>query len=139
MKNSLVSLALCLLSFSAFSADMIMPIRGVTDGDTIKSTLKLPCPLCNVSVRILGIDTPESNYLANCPAEKVKGLAAKAFVTKLAENQSTMMARSIKWDKYGGRINAYVEINGVNVGDELIRQGLAKPYTGSGPKPDWCA
>lgn len=139
MKNSLVSLVLCLLSFSAFSTNMIMPIRGVADGDTINSTLELPCPLCNVSVRILGIDTPESNYLAKCPAEQAKGIAAKEFVTKLAENQPTMMARSIKWDKYGGRIDAYVEINGINVGNEMIRLGHAKPYTGSGPKPDWCA
>lgn len=118
---------------------MLLPIRGIADGDTIKTTLKLPCPLCYASVRILGIDTPESNYLAKCPAEKEKGLAAKAFVTKMAEGQTMFMARSVRWDKYGGRIDAYVEIDGVNVGDALIAAGLAKPYDGTGPKPDWCS
>ena len=132
------ALLLSLLSLSSFAADMTLPIRGVTDGDTLRSTLKLPCPLCNVSVRILDIDTPESNYLAKCPKEKELGLQAKAFVTSLAENQTTMMARNVRWDKYGGRILAYVEIDGKDVGQQLIDRGLAKLYTGSGPKPDWC-
>ena len=137
MKQIFLSLLLT-LSASAYSADMIMPIRGVADGDTIKSTLKLPCPLCNVSVRILGIDTPESTYLAKCAKEKALGLEAKAFLINLTTGQETMMARSIKWDKYGGRINAYVEIAGKDVGQQMIDKGLAKPYTGEGPKPDWC-
>jgi micrococcal nuclease len=137
MKQIFLSLLL-VASASAYSADMIMPIRGVTDGDTIKSTVKLPCPLCNVSVRILGIDTPESTYLAKCPAEKAKGLEAKAFLINITTGQTEMMARNIKWDKYGGRIDANVEINGVDIGKAMIAKGFAKPYTGEGPKPDWC-
>jgi len=132
------ALALSLFTLTSFAADMVLPIRGVTDGDTLRSTLKLPCPLCNVSVRILGIDTPESNYLAKCPKEKELGLQAKAFVISLTENQSSMMARNVRWDKYGGRILAYVEIDGKDVGQQLINRGLAMPYTGTGPKPDWC-
>jgi micrococcal nuclease len=138
MNKTLISILLSLVAFSASAADMIMPIRGVADGDTIKSTLKLPCPLCNVSVRILDIDTPESTYLARCAREKALGLEAKAFLTRLIEGKETMMARSIKWDKYGGRINAHVEIDGVNVGDLMISKGFARRYTGTGPKPDWC-
>lgn len=137
MKQIFLSILLT-LSASAYSADMIMPIRGVADGDTIRSTLKLPCPLCNVSVRILGIDTPESNYLAKCPLEKERGLEAKAFLINLTVGQETMMARNIKWDKYGGRIDAHVEIAGKDVGQLMIDRGLAKPYNGTGPKPDWC-
>lgn len=115
-----------------------MPIHGVADGDTIKSTLKLPCPLCNVSVRILDIDTPESTYLAKCAKEKALGIEAKVFLTKQIEGKETMMARSIKWDKYGGRINAHIEIDGVNIGDLMISRGYAQRYTGTGSKPDWC-
>lgn len=138
MIKTFAILFLSLTAMSATAADMIMPIRGVADGDTIKSTLKLPCPLCNVSVRILDIDTPESTYLAKCAKEKALGLEAKAFLTKLVEGKETMMARSVKWDKYGGRIDAYVEIDGVKVGETMILQGFAKRYTGTGPKPDWC-
>ena len=136
--KKLLPLLFCMFASVAVAADMIMPIRGVADGDTIRSTLKLPCPLCNVSVRILGIDTPESTYLAKCPAEKAKGLEAKAFLINLTIGQESMMARSIKWDKYGGRINAYIEIAGKDVGQQMIDRGLAKPYNGLGAKPDWC-
>lgn len=127
------------MSSFAHAADYVMPIISVIDGDTIKSNVKLPCPLCKVSVRILGIDTPESNYLAKCAAEKEKGLEAKEFTKSLAEGQSTMIISGYKWDKYGGRIDAHVTINGVDVGQALIDKGLAKPYTGIGPKPDWCS
>jgi len=137
MKQILFSVLLT-LSASAFATDMVLPIRGVADGDTIRTTLKLPCPLCSASVRIRGIDTPESTYLAKCPAEKAKGLEAKAFLINLTAGQESMMVRNLKWDKYGGRIDGFVEINGKDVGQQLIDRGLAKPYTGTGTKPDWC-
>ena len=137
MKKILFGLFLC-ISSSAFSADMIMPVRGVYDGDTIRSTVKLPCPLCNVSLRIRGIDTPESTHLAKCEKERVLGVKAKEYMTKLLENQQTIMARDIRWDKYGGRIDANLELNGKDLGKEMIALGFAKPYTGQGAKPDWC-
>jgi endonuclease YncB( thermonuclease family) len=138
MKKLCAILILSLFSVTSFAADMVLPIKKIVDGDTISTTLSLPCPLCNVSIRILGIDTPESTYLAKCPKEKAKGLEAKAFLTRLVIGQPTMKARGVTWDKYGGRIDAIIEINGINVGDEMIKQGFAKPYTGNGPKPNWC-
>lgn len=138
MKHTFTAIVLSLAALSAHAADMVLPIRGVADGDTIKTVVKLPCPLCNVSIRILGIDTPESNHLAKCPKEKDLGMKAKMFVVDLTKGQETMIARNVKWDKYGGRIDAYVEINGVDVGKALIEVGLARPYTGEGPKSDWC-
>lgn len=137
MKQYILS-ALLVLSTSVYAADMILPIRSITDGDTIRSTVKLPCPLCNVSIRIIGIDTPESTWRAKCQKEKELGLQAKAFVISLTQNQTSMIARNVRWDKYGGRILAHVEIDGKDVGQQLIARGLAKPYTGIGPKSDWC-
>lgn len=126
------------MPFSSFAADMILPIRNVVDGDTISSYVKLPCPLCAVYIRILGIDTPESNYLAKCPKEKTLGIAAKNHVKDIAFGQTEMIAKNVKWDKYGGRINAVVIINGIDVGQSLIDNGLAKPYSGTGSRPSWC-
>ena len=132
------TLLLSLFSTGFCLADITMPIRGVVDGDTIKTSVNLPCPLCNVSIRLLGVDTPESTYLAKCPAEKEKALAAKNFVKTLIGTNTTMVIRNFKWDKYGGRIDAYVSINGVDISQSLIDNGLARPYTGQGPKSDWC-
>jgi endonuclease YncB( thermonuclease family) len=141
MKKFLV-MAAALVSLSVFAApentSMTLPIRGVADGDTIRSSVKLPCPLCAVSVRIRGIDTPESSHLAKCPAEKEKSAAAKAFLITLVGTNTTMVAKNVKWDKYGGRIDAIVEINGVDIGKEMIAKGFAKPYSGTGDKPNWC-
>lgn len=138
MKLFLATLALAILPFSVGATDLEMPIKKVIDGDTISSELNLPCPLCLASVRILGIDTPESNFLAKCPKEKALGLEAKAVVKKLVGDNKKMTVRNVKWDKYGGRINGYVEVNGVDIGKTLIERGLARPYTGIGPKSNWC-
>jgi endonuclease YncB( thermonuclease family) len=77
--------------------------------------------------------------LAKCEKERVLGLEAKAFLTDWAMKYETMMARNIAWDKYGGRIVADVEIAGTSVAREMINRGYAKPYYGTGPKPDWCS
>lgn len=133
-------LAIILLASSVASAhELLLPIRGVTDGDTIKTVVTLPCPLCEVSVRIIGIDTPEStNRFAQCEKEKMLGIQATEFVKRLVATHTLMIVTDTDWDKYGGRILGTVYVNGVNIGQELINAGLAKPYFGSGPKPDWC-
>ena len=138
MKKFILTTLLLVTLSTSYALDMVLPIRGIADGDTIKTTLELPCPLCNVSVRILGIDTPESNHLAKCPAEQAKGIAAKKFLNDFISTAETMIVRNIKWDKYGGRIDGIVEIKGVNVGAMMISNGYARAYTGLGPKSDWC-
>jgi len=138
MKKLLVAAFLSIVSMASFATDMTLPIRDIVDGDTIRTAVKLPCPLCTVSVRIRGIDTPESTYLAKCPAEKAKALQAKAYMITLVGKHTTMVAKDVKWDKYGGRIDAVVEVNGVDVGKDMIEKGFAKPYSGVGKKPDWC-
>jgi endonuclease YncB( thermonuclease family) len=119
---------------------MLMPIVGGVDGDTIKSRLDvLPCPLCKVSIRIRGIDTPEKGFRAKCPKEAALAVQASQMTKDLIGSTKLMTVNKPDWDKYGGRIDGEVVINGHNVGNELIAAGLARPYTGKGPKPDWCA
>jgi len=129
---------LLLVPIIAFAHDLSFPIVSVIDGDTIKTVLPMPCPLCNVSIRIRDIDTPESTWRGKCDKEKALGLKATEFVKNLAKNQTIMTIRDADWDKYGGRIDAHVFINDVDVGKALLKAGLAKPYDGTGSKPDWC-
>lgn len=137
MKKYFIAL-LITLSGAAMANNMNFPFVSVTDGDTIRSSIQIACPLCNVYIRIRGIDTPESNYLAKCPLEKERGIAAKKYLQSLFVGKKEFMARNIEWDKYGGRILGDVEIDGLNVAQEMIKKGHAKPYTGRGRKPDWC-
>ena len=137
MKKTLFAI---LLAFTgvAFANDMRMPYAAVIDGDTIRSSVQLPCPLCNVYIRIKGIDTPESNHLAQCEKERVTGMAAKKYLQSVFIGKTEFMARNMSWDKYGGRILADVELDGRDIAKDLIERGYAKPYSGRGRKPNWC-
>ncbi len=128
------------LSFLAFNvyADMNMPVKGVYDGDTINTFIpSLADPLNKVSIRILGIDTAElHNY--KCPEEKALAQKARARVLELMPVGSTITVSKFKWDKYGGRIDGIVtNKDGINVGQTLINENLAKAYDG-GAKSSWC-
>lgn len=117
---------------------LTLPILNVIDGDTIESSLNLPIPLNKVYIRVNGIDTPESTHLAKCHKEQMAGGKAKEYMRRLLKSSVTMVITDYKWDKYGGRIDANVFIDNINVGEAMIKAGLALPYNGRGDKPDWC-
>lgn len=106
------------------------------DGDTcyvIAPTL--PEPLQKMSVRILGIDTPEIR--AECDEEKKLALKARELANKLFKDATKIEFANLKWDKYGGRVLVDVYLDGRSYKDEIINSGLAKPYDG-GTKDSWC-
>ncbi len=146
-----ITILLMLISFNTVANDFYMPIKSVYDGDTIKTyfnELKLPAPLNQVSVRIYGIDTPESpakSYAttgklgrAKCVKEAELALKAKARVIEIIGDERSMTLSNFKWGKYGGRIVATVHIKCVNIAETLIKEGLAVEYFGKGKKKDWC-
>lgn len=116
----------------------MLKVDDIYDGDTFSIHLPLPAPLNKAYIRIKGIDTPEKGARAKCPLENQKSIAALNLAKQLIPINSTVTILDYDWDKYGGRINARVISNGVDVGKELINQGLAVPYSGQGAKKDWC-
>jgi endonuclease YncB( thermonuclease family) len=142
MKHVVAAIA-ALLCTPAFAAPPETVAR-VIDGDTFVLAAKWsPYPL-SWQVRILDIDTPEKGHLAKCPAEAEASKKASAFTTDLiARSGSKVRLSDVSHDKYGGRLDAHVTITIANkradLGNLLIVAGLARPYTGQGPKPDWCA
>jgi len=106
------------------------------DGDTCYVVAKtLPDTLRNMSIRILGIDTPEIR--GDCSEEKSLALQGRAFANDMFRNADTIEFRNLKWDKYGGRILADVYIDGMSYKHEIIEAGLAREYDG-GKKLGWC-
>ena len=106
------------------------------DGDTCYVVAKtLPENLRNMSIRILGIDTPEIR--ADCTEEKDLALQGRAFANDMFRNADNIEFRNLKWDKYGGRILADVYIDGMSYKQEIIEAGLAREYYG-GKKIGWC-
>ena len=109
-------------------------VLSVTDGDTFRARIPV---WDNVEVitaiRIRGIDTPEIK--GKCPAEKATALAAKVRLTELLNGSVQLL--HVDSDKYAGRVDADVTVNGQSVAAVLIAEGLARPYTG-GARQGWC-
>ena len=115
------------------------PINRVIDGDTVEIAVGfLPAPLPpKLSIRVLGVDTPEKAPRAKCEAEADKAKLASAF-TKEAVALATEIDVQIKtWDKYGGRVLGDVYLDGHSLAEMLIEAGLARPYKGEA-KSSWC-
>ena len=106
------------------------------DGDTCYVIAKdLPEPLQKMSVRILGIDTPEIR--GDCDAEKELARKGKLYANHLFRNAKEIEFKDLKWDKYGGRILSNVYLDGELYSEKLIALGFARAYDG-GTKDGWC-
>jgi len=110
----------------------------VIDGDTIEVEAPFLPKELKLSVRVLGIDTPEKGGRAKCKAEADLAIKASKFTEsffKVLGNKATFS--DIKWDKFGGRVLANVAIQDNNLAEELINRGYARAYNGE-KKKSWC-
>lgn len=106
------------------------------DGDTCYVTMPaLPKSLSKMTVRILGIDTPELR--GECSKEKELAMKARIFANKTFREARVIEFKDLKWDKYGGRILSNVYLDGYLYADMIINEQLARPYDG-GKKEGWC-
>jgi endonuclease YncB( thermonuclease family) len=100
----------------------------VIDGDTIEAPF-------GVKYRLLGFDTPEI-FHSKCDAELELGMVAKERLEELLASGEVRVIESGRTDKYR-RTLAHVEVDGRDVGEILIGEGLARPYKGERRK-SWC-
>ena len=108
MKASVLFLCLTLCSACHIHRGTI-PILYVIDGDTVAidpSFLPLPLNTSPPSIRLRGIDCPESAHRAKCATEYNLAATATAFTKhQLEEHSSADTGIEIcSWDKFGGRI-----------------------------------
>jgi micrococcal nuclease len=112
-------------------------VTNVIDGDTLEVRVMVWLGQEVVThVRIAGIDTPEKR--GKCQREKDMAEQARAMAEQLlADEQVTLY--DIQHDKYGGRVRARVVTrSGDDLGQMLIKAGLARPYKGDARQP-WCS
>ena len=111
-------------------------VTEVVDGDTLRGKITgLPAPLNRISIRVMGIDTPEKR--GKCAGEKALAKEATAFLKEKFQQTQSIELRWVEWDKYGGRILADVYFDGMSVSEMMIKNKLATPYSG-GKKLNWC-
>jgi micrococcal nuclease len=100
----------------------------VVDGDTIWSD--------GVKIRVADIDTPEVGD-PKCPAEAALGAKATNRLLQLV-NAGPFEMRSFQGrdeDRYGRKLRVLIR-NGQSLGDILVREGLARTWTGR--REPWC-
>jgi len=114
-------------------------ITRVIDGDTVEIAVDfLPAPLPpKLSIRVMGIDTPEKAPRAQCDAEAALARKASAFTKDAVANAKEIDVQILRWDKYGGRALADVFLDHQSLAQSLISAGLARPYKGDA-KQSWC-
>jgi micrococcal nuclease len=106
-------------------------LRRVVDGDTVDAEIDMGFNIfIKERIRLMGIDTPEKR--TRNLFEKSWGLAASARLIELLEENDNNFVIETKIDKKGkfGRVLGDIIINGVNINQQLVTEGLAIPYTG---------
>ena len=100
----------------------------VIDGDTID--------VDGERYRLTGFDTPET-YRAECESEKLRGDQAAVRMRALVRAASEIrLDAQHSRDKYGRGLGT-LSVDGEDVGDILIREDLARRYSG-GQRYSWC-
>jgi micrococcal nuclease len=114
-------------------------VTRVIDGDTVVFAAPfLPAPLKKeLSLRILGVDTPESGGRAQCAQERQRGKDASDFTRRKIAAASRVQISLVGWDKYGGRVLGDVIVDGASLRLLLLQEGHAREYRGSA-KTSWC-
>ncbi len=102
----------------------------VYDGDTVE----LICGGRRERARIVGLDTPETRD-AVCAEEAALGARATDRLRKLVQGAQPGIT-DLGHDKYQRRL-IRLRLNGTDVAETLIAEGLAVAYDG-GRRIDWC-
>lgn len=100
----------------------------VVDGDTLKVRVDGRVE----TVRVLGIDTPESQR-PGAPVE-CGSRRAGSELRRLVDGRSVVLTGDASQDAVDrfGRILAYVSVDGTDVGEAMVGRGWARPYVYGG-------
>jgi endonuclease YncB( thermonuclease family) len=120
----------------AKSPDVAATVDYVFDGDTFSARVNLENGAATtVRVRIRNIDAPEIH--GECEYETNLADMAKRRLAEIIPKGTDVALSKIKDDKYLGRIDALVGLDGSDVGDIMVKEKLARKYNG-GKRASWC-
>lgn len=132
MRHAIIAAVLAVAAIS-HGADLAaaLPLCGagkritcVVDGDTLW--------LAGEKIRLDGIDAPEVE--GRCQAERTLARRATLALSSLLAGKAIDLRRT-GTDRYG-RTLAKVLADGRDVGEQMLREGLARPWTGR--RESWC-
>lgn len=100
-------------------------VQKIIDGDTIVVFLENN----EVTVRVIGIDTPET--AVSPEGEQCYGEEATDYATSLLLGKTVTVSTDETQDVYDkyGRLLAYISVDNSDFGQQLIENGFAKEFT----------
>jgi endonuclease YncB( thermonuclease family) len=122
--NLPLRIVLILLVLPAISFAGQFKVTRVVDGDTIKVSSNGE----TVTVRLVGIDAPETSKRKNEPGQPFSRKSTKYLASLVLSKSVTV--KSYGTDRYG-RTLGVVFVNGKNVNLEMVKVGLAEVYRGN--------
>jgi endonuclease YncB( thermonuclease family) len=118
-----------------FSGPVLAHVDRVIDGDTFEASAAIWLgQQISVRIRITGIDAPELR--ARCDSERQRAEAARDYLSRRIAGGAVKLS-ALRYDKYGGRVDAEVSDTRGDIGEAMIRAGLARVYDG-GRREGWC-
>lgn len=139
-----IALALAWVPVAAESIQFHATVLKVTDGDTVAVRIAgLPHPYAaifgTISIRVAGIDTPESRKPpAKCVTEVKRGKQATEFMRAIVKPGDRVTVDYIDRDKYFRLVGNVTLSNERDWAVAMIEAGHAEPYFGVGKKRNWC-
>lgn len=117
------------LALSSLAMAELATVARIEDGDAFRAAT-------GERIRIAAIDAPETmRDRARCALEIVRGRAARAQLRDLIEWQRVALTPT---GRSYNRTVALVSVDGRDIGTEMVRLGVARPWPRHRPKPDWC-
>ena len=125
------------LSKKVYGTVVVSEVTSIYDGDTFRVNIEGYPEIIGhrIGIRVNGIDTPEMR--AKCEQEKSLARQAKQFTVSKLRAAKKIELKNMKRGKYF-RIVADVYVDNQNLGEMLIKQGLAVTYDGGHKGKDWC-
>jgi len=111
-------------------------VLSVTDGDTFRANVDVwPTIQVNTLVRVNGVDAPELK--GKCQKEKEMALTAKQTLKTIMSSAKDVVLKNVQQDKYAGRVDADVYVDGQLLARKLIDAKVVRAYDG-GRRLSWC-
>jgi len=131
-----LALGLFIGLYAATASATEIEVLKVIDGDTFDVLYEGKEERVRLIAMSGGVDTPETHQ-ADCSAEKEIGKEATGFVRgAFAVAEEIVLVTEGARGGYG-RLLGRVEVDGLDLGDMLLDEGLAQPWPNQGNV--WCA
>lgn len=110
-------------------------VDHVHDGDTIYVDIPGWPAVAGrgVGLRVHGVACPEMGDPN--PEDHELAMDARDYVARRIKASKRVEAADVGRDKFGGRYQARVLIDGIDLGPELIKRGYAREWDGRGKQP----